>query len=160
LHQASLLHQAPIASSFVIGSLWVVNLNRASDHRKEYRQAQAAGDRPNTLSPELDLKATQRIRESLLSVEQSQRMAEFFGILSDPNRLRLLSLLANTELCVCDLAIALGMSESAVSHQLRTLRSGRMVRYEKRGRQVFYRLDDQHILELYQSVAAHLAEEP
>lgn len=128
-------------------------------HRKGHGQAQTTGDRPATLSLELDPEAAKRIRQSLLSVEQSQRMAEFFGILSDPNRLRLLSLLASTELCVCDLAIALGMSESAVSHQLRTLRAGRLVRYEKRGRQVFYRLDDQHILELYQSVAAHLAEE-
>lgn len=94
--------------------------------------------------------------QRVLSVDQAQRMAEFFSILSDPNRLRLVSLLAGEELCVCDLAAALNMSESAVSHQLRTLRAARLVRYDKRGRRAFYRLDDHHILDLYRSVENHL----
>lgn len=93
-----------------------------------------------------------------LSVEKAQRMAEFFSLLGDPNRLRILSVLANQELCVCDLAASLAMSESAVSHQLRTLKAMRLVSYEKRGRKVFYRLLDHHVLELYQSVAEHLDE--
>lgn len=85
-------------------------------------------------------------------------MAEFFSLLGDANRLRILSLLAIKELCVCDLAAALDMSESAVSHQLRALRALRLVRYRKRGRNVFYRLEDHHVLDLYQSVAEHLDE--
>ncbi|WP_017304801.1 ArsR/SmtB family transcription factor [Spirulina subsalsa] len=96
--------------------------------------------------------------QGVLDPEKAQRMAEFFSFLGDPNRLRILSLLAQEELCVCDLAIALTMSESAVSHQLRTLRAIRLVRYEKRGRKVFYRLADHHILDLYQAVAEHLDE--
>lgn len=96
--------------------------------------------------------------QRVLTVDKAQRMAEFFSILSDPNRLRLLSLLAEEELCVCDLAAALEMSESAVSHQLRTLRAARLVRYDKRGRRAFYRLDDHHVLDLYRSVAHHLDE--
>ncbi|MCW6037828.1 metalloregulator ArsR/SmtB family transcription factor [Spirulina subsalsa FACHB-351] len=96
--------------------------------------------------------------QGVLEPEKAQRMAEFFSFLGDPNRLRILSLLAQEELCVCDLAIALTMSESAVSHQLRTLRAIRLVRYEKRGRKVFYRLADHHILNLYQAVAEHLDE--
>jgi DNA-binding transcriptional ArsR family regulator len=95
----------------------------------------------------------------LLSQHQSQRMAEFFALLGDPNRLRILSVLAESEMCVQDIAIAVGMGESAVSHQLRSLRANRIVKYEKRGRQVFYRLADRHIVELYRSVAEHLAEE-
>ena len=96
--------------------------------------------------------------QPLLSMSKAQRMAEFFGVLADANRLRLLSILAERELCVCDLAAIAEMSESAVSHQLRTLRSMRLVRYRKQGRNVFYALDDSHILDLYQTVADHLDE--
>lgn len=94
----------------------------------------------------------------ILNTEKAQRMAEFFSLLGDPNRLRILSLLAVKELCVCDLAVALEMSESAVSHQLRVLRSMRLVSYRKQGRNVFYRLLDHHVLELYQAVTEHLDE--
>ncbi|MFH7023893.1 MAG: ArsR/SmtB family transcription factor [Heteroscytonema crispum UTEX LB 1556] len=86
-------------------------------------------------------------------------MAEFFSFLGDANRLRILSLLANKELCVGDLAAVLDMSESAVSHQLRNLRAMRLVSYRKQGRNVFYRLHDSHVLHLYQAVAEHLDEE-
>lgn len=94
----------------------------------------------------------------ILSEQKAQRMAEFFSLLGDSNRLRILSTLAQQELCVCDLAATLEMSESAMSHQLRTLRAIRLVSYQKRGRKVFYRLQDHHVLELYQSVAEHLDE--
>jgi len=98
------------------------------------------------------------IAEEYLSIEKSQRMAEFFSFLGDANRLRILSLLAQKELCVSDLAASLDMSESAVSHQLRNLRVMRLVSYRKQGRNVFYRLHDNHILHLYQAVAEHLDE--
>lgn len=85
-------------------------------------------------------------------------MAEVFALLGDPNRLRILSALVGAELCVCDLAEAVEMSESAVSHQLRALRSQRLVTYRKQGRHVYYRLKDSHILVLYQQVLEHLQE--
>ena len=96
--------------------------------------------------------------KQILTVPKAQRMAEFFSLLGDPNRLRILSVLAQQELCVGDLASSLDMSESAVSHQLRTLRTMRLVSYQKRGRKVFYHLQDNHVLALYQSVAEHLDE--
>ena len=98
------------------------------------------------------------LRDKALNVTRAQRMAEFFRLLGDSNRLRILSLLAQQELCVCDLADILEMSESAVSHQLRTLRSLRLVSYKKQGRKVYYRLLDHRVLELYRSVAEHLEE--
>ena len=98
------------------------------------------------------------LREEILDLEKAQRMAEFFSLLGDANRLRILSILAKQEFCVCDLAALLNMSESAVSHQLRTLRSLRLVSYEKRGRKVYYCLQDHHVLDLYNSVAEHLDE--
>ncbi len=106
----------------------------------------------------VEIDEVQHIQSQLLSLEKAQRMAEFFSLLGDTNRLRIVSILAIQELCVCDLAAALEMSESAVSHQLRTLRSMRLVRYDKRGRKVFYRLQDNHVLDLYLSVAEHLDE--
>jgi DNA-binding transcriptional ArsR family regulator len=106
----------------------------------------------------LDSNSVQPFPNQLLDSDKAQRMAEFFSFLGDPNRLRILSLLANEELCVSDLAGVLDMSESAVSHQLRNLRAMRLVSYRKQGRNVFYRLHDSHILSLYQAVAEHLDE--
>lgn len=99
-----------------------------------------------------------QLQPKLLGVEKSQRMAEFFSSLSDPNRLRIVSALAVQELCVCEIAAAVEMSESAVSHQLRTLRAARLVGYRKLGRNVYYFLKDTHILNLYREVAEHLDE--
>jgi DNA-binding transcriptional ArsR family regulator len=106
----------------------------------------------------LETKPLEVFQNKILSVEKAQRMAEFFSLMGDGNRLRIISILAHQELCVCDLADILNMTESAVSHQLRTLKAMRLVRYEKRGRKVFYSLQDHHVLALYQSVAEHLEE--
>lgn len=106
----------------------------------------------------LEIEKVEQIQGEILSVEKSQCMAEFFSLLGDANRLRILSVLAVKEVCVCDLAAALEMSESAVSHQLRTLRTMRLVSYRKRGRKVFYSLQDNHVLDLYRSVSEHLDE--
>ena len=84
------------------------------------------------------------------------RLAETFKALSDPNRVRIVSLLAEAELCVCDLAAALGMSQSAVSHQLRTLRDLHLVRWRREGRQIFYALDDDHVTDLFQRGLEHV----
>ena len=85
-------------------------------------------------------------------------MAEFFSALADPSRLRLMSALARQELCVCDLAAAVKVSESAVSHQLRILRAQRLVKYRRVGRNVYYSLADNHVMNLYREVADHLQE--
>ncbi|MBE9044160.1 helix-turn-helix transcriptional regulator [Pleurocapsales cyanobacterium LEGE 10410] len=106
----------------------------------------------------VDVQNLNSLRQKALELIKAQRMAEFFRLLGDANRLRILSLLAERDLCVCDLAALLEMSESAVSHQLRTLRSLRLVSYQKQGRKVYYRLLDRHVLDLYQSVAEHLDE--
>jgi DNA-binding transcriptional ArsR family regulator len=98
------------------------------------------------------------LQQAPLSSEKAQRMAEFIGFLADPNRLRILSILAKQEMCVGDLAVAVGMNESAVSHQLRTLRAIRLVSSRKQGRHVFYRLQDDHVFNFYQAVVEHLDE--
>ncbi len=122
-------------------------------------QPSEVNDTPTCDRPHLvDCLRAGEIQTQVLNTAKAQRMAEFFSLLGDANRLRLLSVLAKQELCVCDLAEALRMSESAVSHQLRALRAMRLVSYRKVGRQVFYSLLDRHVLELYQAVAEHLDE--
>jgi len=87
-------------------------------------------------------------------------LAETFRVLGDPTRVRILDALADGELCVCDIASLVGMSESAVSHQLRLLRTMRLVRPRRAGRQVFYSVDDHHILELLRLAGTHAEEGP
>lgn len=84
------------------------------------------------------------------------RVAQLFKALSDPSRVRIISALMYTELCVYDLAATLGMSQSAVSHQLRWLREAHLVRYRKQGRHVYYQLDDEHIFELFRCGLEHI----
>lgn len=93
-----------------------------------------------------------------LSPEAAQALAETFRVLGDPTRIRLIAAMAAAERCVGDLAALVGMSESAVSHQLRMLRAARLVRTRRAGRQVFYTLDDGHILALYQQGLSHVHE--
>ena len=87
-----------------------------------------------------------------------QEIAATFGVLGDPTRIRILDALAAGELCVCDIATLVGISESAVSHQLRLLRGMRLVRPRRAGRQVFYSLDDQHIVQLMRVAITHVQE--
>jgi ArsR family transcriptional regulator, lead/cadmium/zinc/bismuth-responsive transcriptional repressor len=88
--------------------------------------------------------------------DKAQAMADFFALLADPNRLRILELIAESEMCVHELAEAIGMTEAAVSQQLRHLRAQRIVTHDKRGRHVYYQLADRHIIEIYRLVMEHL----
>lgn len=85
-------------------------------------------------------------------------LAETFKVLGDATRVRILDALSRSELCVCDIAEQLGLSESAVSHQLRVLRGMRVVRARRAGRQVFYALDDQHVVRLFEQGLRHVEE--
>ncbi len=111
-----------------------------------------------TIHHPVDLIQVRQLHKDILTIEKAQRMAEFFALLGDANRLRILSALAAQELCVCDLAAVVKMTESAVSHQLRSLRAMRVVSYRKQGRNVFYCLKDNHVFNLYREVAEHLDE--
>jgi DNA-binding transcriptional ArsR family regulator len=103
---------------------------------------------------------TVRAPAPALSAETAQALADTFRVLGDPTRIRLIAAMAVAERCVGDLADLVGMSESAVSHQLRMLRAARLVRTRRAGRQVFYTLDDGHILALFQQGLSHVHEEP
>lgn len=89
----------------------------------------------------------------------SLHLANLFSALSDPTRVRIIDLLLDDELSVGSIAEQLGMTESAVSHQLRGLRLQRIVRARKQGRQVFYCLDDEHVAELFRFGLKHMEHE-
>lgn len=95
--------------------------------------------------------------QSLIDDSTANRLSQTFSALADPTRLRLISALSGRELCVCDLSVVLGMSQSAVSHQLRLLRNLNLVKYRKEGRIVYYALDDAHIQELFQRGLEHVS---
>ena len=98
------------------------------------------------------------LKRGLLADGSVVALAETFKLLGDVTRVRILDALSRAELCVCDLARLLGLSESAVSHQLRLLRSVRLVRPRRQGRMVFYAMDDQHIVGLFEQGLEHVEE--
>lgn len=91
-----------------------------------------------------------------LNESVSTRLADLFSALSDPTRLRIISVLLDGEMNVGEIASKLEMTESAVSHQLRGLRHMKLVRSRKVGRQVFYTLDDDHVEKLYRMGLEHV----
>jgi ArsR family transcriptional regulator len=86
-------------------------------------------------------------------------LADFFKVLGDPTRIRILNALAEAELCVCDIANVLNMTQSSISHQLRVLKQARLVRNRKDGKVVFYRLDDEHVASIVALGLLHLGHE-
>ncbi|KQR22797.1 helix-turn-helix transcriptional regulator [Deinococcus sp. Leaf326] len=108
--------------------------------------------------PGIHPKAVQAARLALPDEGCVQQASALLKLVADPTRLKLLSALNAGELCVCDLAAVVGISESAVSHQLRLLRAGRVVTYRKEGRVAYYRLLDAHVTTLIESTLEHARE--
>jgi DNA-binding transcriptional ArsR family regulator len=97
-------------------------------------------------------------RKSSPAVSSLEKLGELFKLFGDPTRLRILSSLAATELCVCDLGEVLGMSQSSISHQLAQLRAAHLVKTRRAGKVVFYSLDDAHVGEILKVGLDHISE--
>jgi len=106
----------------------------------------------------VDAAAVSRVRFGLPEVEQLKPLVDIFGALGDATRLRLLLALAAEPLCVCDLAEIAGVTQSAVSHQLRVLRALDLVTFERDGRRAVYRLADDHVASLLAQGREHAEE--
>ena len=106
---------------------------------------------PHSFSPE----KSSRFKRRLLEPPVVEAAVEIFKALGDPTRLRILHLLSQGEFCVCNLAEVLGMNPSAVSHQLRLLRTERLIRARRDGRRIYYALDDDHIERLLAEGVKH-----
>lgn len=101
-------------------------------------------------------KKVRRVERLMKSPESVGLLAETFKILGDATRVRIVFALAREELCVCDIANLLGVSQSAVSHSLRTLRHMKLVRFRKEGKIAYYTLDDDHIANLLDEGFRHV----
>ncbi len=99
-----------------------------------------------------------QVKLSNIDREEIQDLSEIFKLFADETRLRIICAILNTELCVCDLCELLGLSQSAVSHQLQLLRSTKLVKYRKEGKQVYYSLEDEHIENIIKMALAHITE--
>ena len=104
----------------------------------------------------IDAASVRVARTAMPGDRMVQALAETFGTLSDPTRVRIISVLAGQELCVFDLARMLGLTGSAISHQLRLLRGQRLVKYRKEGKAAYYSLDDDHIRNLMEECIKHV----
>lgn len=101
----------------------------------------------------------EKAKKNLPEKEQVEKMAEFFKVMSDPNRLKLLIALEQGEFCASDLATLISMSRSAVSHQLKALKNAKVAKSRKDGKTVYYSLDDDHIHSILSVASAHMLEE-
>jgi DNA-binding transcriptional ArsR family regulator len=102
--------------------------------------------------------AVEHARGGMPEPHELAEMGEFFKVLGDQTRLKILHALSREELCVCDLSVVLSMSVSAVSHQLAVLKQGRLVSHRRDGKVVYYSLSDDHVRDLLESMRVHLAE--
>ena len=107
----------------------------------------------------IDESKVRRTRQTMKPVNAVMTLAETFKVLGDPTRLRIAYALSRDELCVCDLATVLDVSQSVVSHSLRALRQMRLVRYRKVGKIAYYVLDDDHISSLLADGFRHVEEQ-
>lgn len=97
-----------------------------------------------------------KVTDSMLNESDIVKLSEVFKVLGDPTRIKIIFALSKCELCVCDIVEAIGMTQSAVSHQLRLLRNLKLVKFRKEGKCVIYSLDDDHILQLFNQGMEHV----
>jgi DNA-binding transcriptional ArsR family regulator len=99
----------------------------------------------------------EQVQRSLLPHEQIIDLASLFQALSEPTRVRIIHILIQEEMCVCDIAAVLEMNQSAISHQLRFLRNLHLIKWRKVGKMVYYSIDDEHILTLFETGLSHVS---
>ena len=100
----------------------------------------------------------EQVRQKMPGEDALYDLTELFRIFGDSTRVRILYVLLESEMCVCDLAMLLGMTQSAISHQLRALKNARLVRSRREGKTVFYALADDHVKTILDQGLEHVAE--
>lgn len=100
----------------------------------------------------------QKVKDVMPKEEVLYDLAEFFKVFGDSTRIKIICALFEAEMCVCDISALLGVSQSAVSHQLRTLKSARLVKYRREGKVVYYSLNDEHIKHIFDEGLNHITE--
>lgn len=99
-----------------------------------------------------------KVKEKLPQDETLYDLAELFKVFGDSTRIKILCSLFESEMCVCDLSALLSISQSAISHQLRVLKSARLVKFRRDGKVIYYSLDDEHIKHIFDEGLKHITE--
>lgn len=99
-----------------------------------------------------------KVRSCIPKEEILYDLADLFKIFGDTTRIKILCALFQAEMCVCDIATLLGMTQSSISHQLRVLKQARLVKYRKAGKVVYYSLDDEHVKSIFDQGLIHINE--
>lgn len=100
----------------------------------------------------------ERVRNKMPEEESLYDLAEFFKVFGDSTRIKIIWALFESEMCVCDIAYLLNMTQSAISHQLRVLKQARLVKPRRDGKNIFYSLDDEHIEAIFKEGFCHISE--
>lgn len=100
-----------------------------------------------------------RVKGSMIGDYHAMNLAEFFKVFGDITRIKIINALFSSEMCVCDIAALLHMNQSAISHQLRTLKQARLIKNRRDGKVVYYSLDDDHIKEIFDQGLIHVKEQ-
>jgi len=106
----------------------------------------------------IHLDRVERALKESVSEKELDRLSSIYKVLGDPNRLKIVMALKNVEMCVCDLAAFLGLTESAVSHQLRRFKDLALVKSRREGQVIYYSLDDAHVAALLNTGLEHVTE--
>lgn len=99
-----------------------------------------------------------KVKECIPAEETLYDLAELFKVFGDTTRIKILCALFQAEMCVCDMAALLGMTQSAISHQLRVLKQARLVKFRREGKVVYYSLDDEHVKRIFDQGLIHINE--
>jgi DNA-binding transcriptional ArsR family regulator len=99
-----------------------------------------------------------KVKDCIPEDETLYDLADLFKVLGDSTRIKVLCALFQAEMCVCDIAALLGMTQSAISHQLRVLKQARLVKYKREGKVVYYSLDDEHVKSIFDQGLVHISE--
>ena len=100
-----------------------------------------------------------QVREKMPQEENLYDLAELFKVFGDSTRIKILWALDEAEMCVCDIAFLLNMTQSAISHQLRVLKQAELVKSRREGKIVFYSLEDEHVKQIFDQGLIHISEE-
>ena len=100
----------------------------------------------------------ENVRKNMPTADTVMRVSELFKVFGDITRVNVLCVLFESEMCVCDIARLLGMTQSAISHQLRVLKAARLVKYRREGKTVYYSLDDEHVCMIFDMAIRHVSE--
>jgi len=101
----------------------------------------------------------EKVQQTIPQDDSLSQVAELFKVLGDRTRTRILHALFEAEMCVCDLAYLLGMTQSSISHQLRVLKQAKLVKNRKEGKVVYYSLADHHVIHIFEQAFEHVNEE-